>query len=487
MRWLARGQTGTDRCRDHCGTRPVDLAAERGGFEPPGPFGPAAFKAAAFVRSAIAPPPSSRIGCGRPKAAATAGRFEPHSTWWRTRYRPAVSTRRPSRFAVLDGNWVVVAAAFSASFVAFLGLFNFGVFLDALTVEFDTGKGPVAVVFSATTLAYYLCGMVAGRLADRYGARPVIAASAVLIGVGFVLGSRAETLWQLAVVWVLTLGPGVGASYSPLVATVGGWFVQRRALALGVALSGVGVGILVGAPLCSALLARYGWRTSFVLLGVGSATVLGLCAVAARPPPGFTRGQVGAIGPLLRTRTFGLLFAGVAALSLAFFTPFVFLVSDAEARGIDSRTASLLVGLIGISSTAGRFLLAGVGGAIGEIRMYQICHGAMAVGFVVWLCAGASVMALAAFCVLMGAGYGGFVALAPAVLASEFGVERLGGLIGTLYSAFAIGSTTSPPLVGWLTDRVGSVPGIAFAAVAATVAFAITLTLRPRSRPARLR
>ena len=371
-----------------------------------------------------------------------------------------MSTRRPSRFAVLDGNWVVVAAAFSASFVAFLGLFNFGVFLDALTVEFDTGKGPVAVVFSATTLAYYLCGMVAGRLADRYGARPVIAASAVLIGVGFVLGSRAETLWQLAVVWVLTLGPGVGASYSPLVATVGGWFVQRRALALGVALSGVGVGILVGAPLCSALLARYGWRTSFVLLGVGSATVLGLCAVAARPPPGFTRGQVGAIGPLLRTRTFGLLFAGVAALSLAFFTPFVFLVSDAEARGIDSRTASLLVGLIGISSTAGRFLLAGVGGAIGEIRMYQICHGAMAVGF---------------------------VALAPAVLASEFGVERLGGLIGTLYSAFAIGSTTSPPLVGWLTDRVGSVPGIAFAAVAATVAFAITLTLRPRSRPARLR
>ena len=399
-----------------------------------------------------------------------------------TRYGPAVICRGPSRFAVVDGNWVVVAAAFGASFVAFLGLFNFGVFLDALTVEFGAGKGPTAAVFSATTLVYYLCGMVAGRLADRYGPRPVIAASAVLMGTGFVVGSQVHALWQLALVWVPPLGPGEGASYSPLVAAVGGWFVRRRAMALGVALSGVGAGILVGAPVCSALLHRFGWRGSFVVLGVGSAVILGLCALAASPAPGFVRGTAAPLGPLLRTRTFGLLFAAVGVLSLAFFTPFVFLVSYAQSRGIAPGTASLLVGLIGISSTVGRLLLAAVGGVVGEIRMYQLCHGLMALGFLVWLFAGASVPAIATFSVLMGAGYGGFVSLAPAVLATEFGAARLGGLVGTLYSAFAIGSATSPPLVGWLADRVGAVPGIAFATGAATVAFAITLALRPRPR-----
>ena len=385
--------------------------------------------------------------------------------------------------AVVDGNWLVVAGAFGASFVGFLGLFNFGIFLDALTNEFGAGKGPTAAVFSVTTFVYYLSGMAAGRMADRYGPRPVIAASAVLMGVGFVAGSRAQSLWQLALIWAVTLGPGVGASYSPLVAAVGGWFERRRTLALGIALSGVGAGILLGAPICSFLLRSYGWRTAFVVLGVGSAVVLGACAATAKRPPGLGDGELAPMGPLLRTRTFGLLFVAVGLLSLAFFTPFVFLASYAEDHGIGPAATSVIVGLIGATSTAGRLVLAAVSGWIGEVRMYQVCHALMACSFAVWLFAGSSAAALIVFSVLMGTGYGGFVALAPAVLAREFGPQRLGGLVGTLYGAFAIGSATSPPLVGWLTDNVGDGPGIAFALVASVGAFAATIGLPAGAEP----
>ena len=387
----------------------------------------------------------------------------------------------------MDRNWLVVAGAFGASFVAFLGLFNYGIFLDALIAEFGRGKGLTAAVFSLTTFVYYLSGMVAGRLADRYGPRPVIVASSILVGTGFVLGSRAQSLGQLAMIWAVTLGPGVGASYSPLVAAVGSWFERRRALALGVALSGAGAGILAGAPICSFLLRSYGWRDAFVILGVGSALTLGGCAITATRPPGMARRGPSSLGSLLRTRTFALLFLAVALLSLAFFTPFVFLASYAQSHGIGPATTSIIVGLIGATSTVGRLVLAGLGGRIGEVRMYQLCHALMACSFAVWLFAGSSVPALLLFSVLMGMGYGGFVALAPAVLAREFGPERLGGLIGTLYSAFAIGSATSPPLVGWLTDSVGAAPGIGFALVAAAAALAATLALpteQPTPRPA---
>jgi MFS family permease len=380
--------------------------------------------------------------------------------------------------AVLDRNWVVVGGAFLASFVAFLGLFNYGIFLDTLSREFGTGKGITAAVFSLTTFVYYLSGIVAGRMADRYGPRPVIAASAILVGTGFVLGSRAQSLGQLALVWAVTLGPGVGASYAPLVAAVGAWFERRRALALGIALSGAGTGILAGAPICSFLLRSYGWRTAFVVLGVGSGLALGVCAVTASRPGGMdTSGSI-ALGPLLRTRTFRLLFLAVGLLSLAFFTPFVFLASYAEDHGIGPAATSIIVGLIGVTSTVGRLVLAAVGGGIGEVRMYQLCYALMACSFAVWLFAGSSAAALIVYSILMGTGYGGFVALAPAVLAREFGPERLGGLIGTLYSAFAIGSATSPPLIGWLTDTVGAAPGILFALVAASGAFVATLGLR---------
>ena len=378
----------------------------------------------------------------------------------------------------VDRNWLLVAGAFGATSVAFLGLFNFGIFLDALTAEFGAGKGPTAAVFSVTTFAYYLSGMVAGRLADRHGPRPIIIASAVLVGTGFIVGSQARSLWQLALVWALTLGPGVGASYSPLVAAVGAWFVRRRTLALGIALAGSGTGILVGAPICSFLVRHYGWRSSFLVLGFGSSLVLGACALTASARPGASHGPMAPIGPLLRTRTFKLLYLAVGLLSVAFFTPFVFLASYAQDQGIGAATASIIVGLIGVTSTLGRLVLAGAGGRLGEVRTYQVCHGLMALAFLVWLFAGGSVVALLTYSILMGMGYGGFVSLAPAVLASEFGPERLGGLIGTLYSAFAFGSASSPPLIGWLTDNVGAAAGVAVALTASIGAFAATMALR---------
>ncbi|MFN0093100.1 MAG: MFS transporter [Acidimicrobiales bacterium] len=381
---------------------------------------------------------------------------------------------------VVDQYWPVVAGAFGASFVAFLGLFNYGIFLDALSREFDAGKGLTAAVFSVTTFVYYLSGMVAGRLADRFGPRPVIGAAAVLVGVGFGLGSLAQSLWQLGLIWALTLGPGVGASYSPLVAAVGAWFEQRRALALGLALSGAGAGIMAGAPICSALLRAFGWRSAFALIGAGSALVLAASAWTARPRPGVHTGGPASLRPLLRTRTFALMFLAVALLSVAFFTPFVFLASYAESRGIGPATTALIVGLIGFTSTTGRLVLAAVGGRLGEVRIYQISFGLMTASYVVWLLAGSSAAALALYSVLMGTGYGGFVALGPAVLARTFGPERLGGLVGTLYSAFAIGSALSPPLIGWLTDTVGAASGIAVALASAAGALVATLGLPER-------
>jgi len=401
-----------------------------------------------------------------------------------TTQQPAGDAAPGRWWTEVDRNWAVVVAAFVASAVAFLGLFNFGIFLDALTREFDTGKGQVAVVFSVTTVVYYLCGMAAGRLADRYGPRPIVGAAAVLIGTGFVVGAQARSLWQLGLVWALTVGPGVGSSYSPLVAAVGSWFVRRRALALGVAMSGAGFGILAGAPLCSALLRAHGWRTSFELIGVGSAVLLGACALISSRRGGPSAVALAPMGPLLRSRTFRLLFGAVAMLSLAFFTPFVFLASYARAQGIGTATTSLIVGMVGISSTFGRLVLAGFGSRLGEVRLYQVSHGLMAVSFAVWLVAGRSAAGLFAFSILMGTGYGGFVALAPAVLAGRFGIERLGGLIGTLYSALSVGSALSPPLVGWMTDTVGAGAGIAFALVAATAAFAVTTRIG-RPEPAR--
>ena len=67
--------------------------------------------------------------------------------------------------------------------------------------------------------------------------------------------------------------------------------------------------------------------------------------------------------------------------------------------------------------------------------------------FALWL-VGGSYWVLVAFAIVLGLGYGGFVAIGPAVVAERFGTPRLGGLLGVLYTSVGIGSAFGAPLAG---------------------------------------
>ena len=60
------------------------------------------------------------------------------------------------------------------------------------------------------------------------------------------------------------------------------------------------------------------------------------------------------------------------------------------------------------------------------------------------------------FAIVLGVGYGGYVALAPAVVAERFGVERLGALLGVLYTSAGIGTAAA----GAIIDAGGYTPAI---------------------------
>ena len=83
--------------------------------------------------------------------------------------------------------------------------------------------------------------------------------------------SRVQSIWVGYVTYGLGVGIAVACAYVPMVATVGAWFVRRRTTALGVAVAGIGVGTLVLAPLSERLIDAYGWRTAYVVLGIGGA------------------------------------------------------------------------------------------------------------------------------------------------------------------------------------------------------------------------
>ncbi|MEL6983468.1 MAG: MFS transporter, partial [Actinomycetota bacterium] len=118
--------------------------------------------------------------------------------------------------------------------------------------------------------------------------------------------------------------------------------------------------------------------------------------------------------------------------------------AGATEQSDQDRGGSSVLARIGFGSAVRRF---------GSVRLYRSCFVLLAAGFVIWLGAGASYGRLLVVAVVIGTGYGGFVALSTIVLAERFGVVGLGSLMGLFYTSQGLGGLLGPPTAGWLIDR----------------------------------
>ncbi|MGY1915212.1 MFS transporter [Blastococcus sp. SYSU DS0973] len=362
---------------------------------------------------------------------------------------------RPAAAVDSVRSWVMVAAGFAGMFVTFGIAYSFGAFLGPMAEEFGSGRGMTSAFFALTSLTYFGLGALSGVAVDRYGPRRVLLVGAVALGAGLAATSVAGELWIGLLTYGLGVGIGVGCAYVPMVAVVSGWFEQRRTFAVGVAVTGIGLGTLAVAPLAAALIGELGWRSTHLVLGLAGALVLVLCAVVVERPPVEGGPAALTLREAVRNRDYRRLYLASGLLSVALFVPFVHLPGYAVQQGADRVAAAALVGVIGAASIAGRLLLGLVAGRTGALRAFQGCFLTMGLSFALWGVGGGYGMLLA-FAVVLGVGYGGFVAIGPAVVAERFGTTRLGGLLGVLYTSAGLGSALGAPLAGTAVDASGS-------------------------------
>jgi len=175
----------------------------------------------------------------------------------------------------------------------------------------------------------------------------------------------------------------------------------------------------------------------------------------------------------VRSRPFRLLYAAALCASLGLFLPLVHLAPFAEDRGIPRAIAVFLFTLVGLGSTFGRFLLGGVADRLGRRRAFAGMYLGMALMLVWWL-GSWSAWQIAVFALVFGTCYGGFVALAPALIVDYFGDRHASGLIGLSYTAVALGTLAGSPLAGYLFDFFQSYTvAIAVSAAAMFVSFVL--------------
>lgn len=395
--------------------------------------------------------------------------------------------------------WVVVGAAFMVTLVGFGSAYTFGSFVDALQAEFGASRGAVSLVFSLAGFLYFGFGLVSGPLADRHGSRLLAVIGMSLVSLGLVLAAFAQSLEQVCIAYGLGVGLGVGCAYVPAVAAVQRWFSLRRGLASGLAVSGIGLGTLFMPLLATALIAAHGWRTAYLILGVLVA-VLGIGAALLLEDDPRRRGLGPDGGPApaegqavprpgvsvamaVRSPRFIGLYAACFVCSIGVFIPFVHVVPYAMDHQVAPARAVLLLGAIGIGSTAGRFVLGGVADRVGRDRFLIAAYLGMGASLAIWAVA-ESLVGLAAFTLLFGLFYGGWVAILPALAADHFGPRHLSSIIGTLYTSVAVGTLVGPTAAGYIFDASGSyflpiLVAIAANVVAALIAIATLRTASP--------
>jgi MFS family permease len=392
--------------------------------------------------------------------------------------------------------WYVVASAFAITGVGFGSAYSFSAFVDSLQRDFAASRGSVSLVFSLAGFLYFALGVISGPLGDRWGARRVTALGMLFVGLGLCAAGMARTLGEVYVAYGLGMGLGVGFSYVPALGAVQRWFVKRRGFASGIAVSGIGVGTLLMPPLAALLIRSLGWRGAYETLGVLAAVIgVGMALLIENDPrarglaPDGDPLQAGAAAPsgctlreAIRSRRFVGLYAACLICSFGLFVPFVHLLPYALDHGVPQSSAVLLLGAVGVGSTAGRFFLGGVADTLGRAPALLLMFVGMALALLIWL-GSTAFWGLATFALVYGVFYGGFVAILPALVMDYFGGRNVGAIIGVLYTSVAAGTLVGPSAAGFAFDLSHSYTLPILCSVAANALAALIMLGMQRAAP----
>ena len=383
--------------------------------------------------------------------------------------------------------WVVVAAAFTLMLVGFGAAYSFAAFFTAFEAEFGASRGHIALVFSLAALVWFASGAPGGVLADRFGPRRVALAGVACLSGALALAGVAGSVTTLYVTYSIGVGLGVGLVYVPSVGAVQPWFGANRAFASGIAVAGIGAGNIVGPLLAAWWIAQLGWRGAYLALSVSILVAGGAAALAIRQKPGVPKHAAGGsdLGSAVRTRAFWLLYASVFLSCVGTFVPMVHLGPFAVDVGLSAAQGVTLVSLIGLGSLLGRFTIGPFADRLGRQGSLAAMYAGLGAMLLVWL-AVQSYWLLAAFAVVFGACYGGYVALLPTLVMDRYGARSVSGIIGFLYTGAGLGTLLGPWLAGAAYDLLGAydVPIVAGALCAFLAAACILfLAQSEKTRP----
>jgi MFS family permease len=363
--------------------------------------------------------------------------------------------------------WVVLAAACVLNIVARADQSSFGVFIDPLVDQFGWKRGDISFAYSLAFLIGLPAVVIMGWLGDRFGARQLMLAAAVMIGAGTVLLGTINELWHFYLIYGLFVGSMGHAAFSVLLPVImTRWFYRRLGVVMGAYWACQGLGPVIFAPLFRWLLETEGWRHTFTLIGTVLGCILaffslfiynkpaekgmqpyGLDHTPERPSAksGSGKAMVGLRDILRRPIVWHLMaIHHIGCVAHAIILAHV--VSMATHRGIPGVEAAGVLATIAGTSVISRFAFSVIADRYGgRLTLTVSLLGQSLPVIILFFANEAWVFYL--FAVVFGLSYGGEMVGFPIINKQLFGAAAP---LGTIYSFQMVGAGTGMALGGWL-------------------------------------
>ncbi|KAF8982845.1 hypothetical protein BGZ46_000481 [Entomortierella lignicola] len=347
----------------------------------------------------------------------------------------------------------------------------------------------------------YLSGFLSGIVADRFGFKITAFIGTVIMSLSLILASFANQLWQLYLTQGVLFGIGASLAYYPAIAVPSHHFAKNRGLATGIAVSGVGAGGLVLAPLTNKLIDSVDiyWTLRilallcFVVCGISSILIVeGKEHLDVNQPlnekasdeklqehrdvsDGTTETKTSFFAAMTVFKDPRFLSLSVADLiaSVAFLIPLYYMQTYAVFIGITAERGALILGLSNGASFTGRIVLGLVSDYVSNTKVLLFCSWCTAFAVLVIWTVSRNFGSLLLMGLMFGFFGGGYISLVPVAVAESFGTKQIASTIGFMYAGSGLGMLGGAPLAGFLLDITQ--PNTSYLPVTLTSGLAMTL------------
>ncbi|XP_043953393.1 monocarboxylate transporter 13 isoform X1 [Gambusia affinis] len=401
-----------------------------------------------------------------------------------------------------DGGWgwVLVVALFVSTSLVFGLMRGLGIFFVEFVQYFEESAQAISWISSIGLAAQQFFSPLGAALCNAYNTRLVVMTGGFLSGLGLILASQATCLVHLYFTMGIISGLGWGLVFTPMVATVMANFTRRRALAVGLGFSSIGLSSFAFNPLFQLLVETYAWRGALLILGGLSLNIMA-CGALIQPechskastkvdsqsrssrPDLLQRVSSYLEVSLLCERPYLTYALGVTLLNFGYFVPYFHLVAHSRQVGFSEYRAAFIMSAAGVTDIFGRI----ASGWFSDLGHFRVVHlltlwTVLAGVFIMLLSVSSwtgSYAVMIVISLLYGFCSGALTSMVFAVVPMIMGVERMMGGLGLLQLIESCAGLLGTPLSGWLRDMTGNYTASFVVAGSFVLLGSLTMTTLP--------